>query len=159
MNTEYFMHKAIDLARKGWPMVAPNPMVGCVIVHKDQIVAEGFHQQFGQAHAEVNAIKDLPDSIRPEECEVYVTLEPCSHHGKTPPCADLIIAKGFKKVIVACKDPNPLVAGNGNKKMEAAGITVISGILEKEARQLNKRFITFFEKKTALHLFKVGTNS
>jgi diaminohydroxyphosphoribosylaminopyrimidine deaminase/5-amino-6-(5-phosphoribosylamino)uracil reductase len=141
------MQRAIDLAKKGWPMVAPNPMVACVIVHRDQIVAEGYHQQFGQAHAEVNAIKDLPASIRPQDCELYVTLEPCSHQGKTPPCADLIISKGFKKVIIASMDPNPLVSGRGIKKLETAGIKVVSGILEKEARQLNKRFFTFFEKK------------
>jgi diaminohydroxyphosphoribosylaminopyrimidine deaminase / 5-amino-6-(5-phosphoribosylamino)uracil reductase len=147
MNREHFMQRAIDLAKKGWPMVAPNPMVACVIVHRDQIVAEGYHQQFGQAHAEVNAIKDLPASIRPQDCELYVTLEPCSHQGKTPPCADLIISKGFKKVIIASMDPNPLVSGRGIKKLETAGIKVVSGILEKEARQLNKRFFTFFEKK------------
>ncbi len=147
MNQEYFMQRAIDLAKKGWPMVAPNPMVGCVIVHNNEIVAEGYHQQYGQAHAEVNAIKNLSEALSPQACELYVTLEPCTHHGKTPPCADLIITKGFKKVIIACKDPNPLVAGNGIKKLQAAGIEVIVGVLEKEARLLNKRFITFFEKK------------
>lgn len=147
MNDIQFMQRAIDLAKKGWPMVAPNPMVGCVIVHQEKVVATGYHQQYGQAHAEVNAIQALEKSIPPNECVLYVTLEPCSHQGKTPPCVDLILSKGFKKVVIACKDPNPLVSGNGIKKLQDAGIEVAVGILEKEARQLNKRFITFFEKK------------
>lgn len=147
MNEEQFMQQVLDLAKQGWPMVAPNPMVGCVIVHENKIVAKGYHQQYGQAHAEVNAIKQLPPSISPAECELYVNLEPCSHFGKTPPCADLIIEKGFKKVVIAGKDPNPLVAGQGIQRLQNAGIAVNLGVLEKKARLLNKRFYTFFEKK------------
>lgn len=147
MDHEYFMQKALDLAALGWPQVVPNPMVGCVIVHKGEIVASGYHQKYGGAHAEVNAINALSDKLSPADCTLYVTLEPCSHHGKTPPCADLIVRSGFKTVVVACKDPNPLVSGKGIEKLEKAGVKVISGVLEAQARELNKRFICFFEKK------------
>jgi diaminohydroxyphosphoribosylaminopyrimidine deaminase/5-amino-6-(5-phosphoribosylamino)uracil reductase len=154
MNHEYYMQLALDLAKQGWPQVAPNPMVGCVIVYKNEVGASGFHQNFGEPHAEVNAIKALPANIPPGECILYVTLEPCSHHGKTPPCADLIINKGFKTVVVACKDPNPLVGGSGIKKLRDAGIEVITGILEKEAKELNKRFITFHKHKRPYFILK-----
>ncbi len=154
MNHQYYMQQALELARQGWPRVAPNPMVGCVIEENDRIVASGFHQTFGEAHAEVNAINLLPPQIQPAGCTLYVTLEPCSHHGKTPPCAELIINKGFKRVVVACSDPNPLVAGLGIKKMREAGIEVTTGLLEKEARELNKRFITFFEQKRPYYILK-----
>ncbi len=141
------MQKALEIAASGWPQVAPNPLVGCVIVHEGEIVASGYHKKYGEAHAEVNAINALPDKLSPADCILYVTLEPCSHHGKTPPCADLIIRSGFKTVVVACKDPNPLVSGKGIERLEKAGVKVISGILETQARELNKRFICFFEKK------------
>ena len=154
MNHDYYMQQALDLARLGWPQVAPNPMVGCVIVYKDEIVASGYHKIYGEAHAEVNAINALPEKLSPVDCILYVTLEPCSHHGKTPPCADLIIQSGFKTVIIASKDPNPLVAGSGIKKLEDAGIEVISGVLEEEARDLNKRFICFFEQKRPYVMLK-----
>lgn len=154
MNHEYYMREALDLSRKGWPSVVPNPLVGAVIVRNDKIVASGYHQHFGQAHAEVNAIAALPDTIPASECTLYVTLEPCSHHGKTPPCADLIISKGFKAVVIACKDPNPLVAGKGIKKLKAAGIQVLTDILAQEARQLNKRFVAFYEKKRPYYVLK-----
>lgn len=146
MNHPYYMQIALDLAKQGWPQVAPNPMVGCVIVKNDTVVAQGFHAMYGGPHAEVVAISNLPKDISPAECTLYVTLEPCSHFGKTPPCADLIIEKGFKTVVVACNDPNPLVSGNGIKKLQAAGIDVITGVLEIQARQLNKRFVTYFEE-------------
>ncbi|MBL7912945.1 MAG: bifunctional diaminohydroxyphosphoribosylaminopyrimidine deaminase/5-amino-6-(5-phosphoribosylamino)uracil reductase RibD [Bacteroidia bacterium] len=154
MNHEHYMQLALDLAQQGWPNVAPNPMVGCVIVHNNTVVAQGYHESYGLAHAEVNAIHDLNTEIDPKECVLYVSLEPCSHHGKTPPCADLIIHKGFKTVVVACKDPNPLVSGNGIAKLKQAGINVIEGILEPEAKKLNKRFITFFEKKRPYYILK-----
>lgn len=147
MTHEYYMQQALELARKGWPQVAPNPMVGCIIEHRGEIVASGYHQKFGEAHAEVNAIRAIPPQIPTAECTLYVTLEPCSHHGKTPPCSDLIIRSGFKTVVVACKDPNPLVSGKGIERLERAGVKVISGVLETQARELNKRFICFFEKK------------
>ena len=148
------MHQALKLAKKGWPNVAPNPLVGCVIICDEKIVAEGYHKKNGDAHAEVNAINTLPINIQPKNCSLCVTLEPCSHFGKTPPCADLIIARGFKTVVIASKDPNPLVSGNGIKKLKEAGINVITGVLEKEARELNKHFITFFEKKRPYFILK-----
>ncbi len=147
MTHEFYIGLALQLAQQAGLNTSPNPLVGCVIVHNDAIVATGYHQKFGEAHAEVNAINALPAQLLTAYCILYVTLEPCSHHGKTPPCADLIIAKGFKKVVVACKDPNPLVAGAGIQKLRNAGIEVIVGVLEKEARELNKRFFSFFEKK------------
>jgi diaminohydroxyphosphoribosylaminopyrimidine deaminase / 5-amino-6-(5-phosphoribosylamino)uracil reductase len=154
MTHKFFMQQTLVLAKKGWPYVAPNPLVGCVIVYDDKIISQGYHQKYGQAHAEVNAINTLPTNIQPKDCTLYVTLEPCSHFGKTPPCADLIIAKGFKTVVVACKDPNPVVSGRGIKKIQEAGIEVIINVLEKEARELNKHFITFFEKKHPYFILK-----
>lgn len=154
MNHDYYMQQALDLARKGWPQVAPNPMVGCVIVRGDEIVASGYHAQFGGPHAEVAAIRQLPAGLPAADCILYVTLEPCSHTGKTPPCADLLIQKGFKQVVVATKDPNPQVAGQGIAKLQAAGIAVTLGILEKEARELNRHFITFFEKQRPYYILK-----
>jgi diaminohydroxyphosphoribosylaminopyrimidine deaminase / 5-amino-6-(5-phosphoribosylamino)uracil reductase len=147
LKEEGFMRLALELALKGWPEVAPNPMVGCVIVNKGHVVASGYHQKFGETHAEVNAINTLPDTVFPNDCELYVSLEPCAHHGKTPPCAELIIKKGFKKVIIASSDPNPLVNGKGIALLRAAGIEVVAGLLEAEARYLNRRFYTFHEKK------------
>jgi len=151
---DFFMDKALHLAGKGWPAVAPNPMVGCVIVKGDTLVAQGYHQKFGEKHAEVMAINQLPDNIDPNDCTLYVTLEPCTHFGKTPPCTDLIISKGFKTVVVACKDPNPVVSGLGIDKLRKAGVQVITGVLEKNARELNKRFITYFEKKRPYYILK-----
>jgi diaminohydroxyphosphoribosylaminopyrimidine deaminase / 5-amino-6-(5-phosphoribosylamino)uracil reductase len=147
LKEEGFMRLALELARKGWPDVAPNPMVGCVIVKNGEVVSSGYHQRFGEAHAEVKAIQALAEGISPEDCELYVNLEPCSHHGKTPPCAELILEKGFKKVFIASGDPNPLVNGKGTALLRAAGSEVITGIIEAEARELNKRFYTFHEKK------------
>jgi len=149
-----YMQLALDLAKQGWSMVAPNPMVGCVIVMDEKIVAKGYHKKYGEAHAEVNAIKKLKKSIHPKDCILYVNLEPCSHHGKTPPCADLIINKGFKKVVIANLDQNPLVAGKGIEKLKNAGIEVITGVLEKEGCELNKRFFTFHEKKRPYYILK-----
>jgi len=149
-----YMKKAFELAQKGLGFVSPNPMVGCVIVKDDKIVAEGYHQTYGEAHAEVNAIHNLPSHIDPKDCTLYVNLEPCSHHGKTPPCADLIISKGFKKVVVCNVDPNPLVAGKGLEKLKQAGIEVTQGICEAEGRNLNKRFFTFHEKKRPYIILK-----
>lgn len=149
-----YMRRCIELAAKGWPTVQPNPMVGSVIVKGNKIVAEGHHEKFGGPHAEVNAINNLPKDIHPKDCILYVSLEPCRHHGKTPPCADLIIEKGFKTVVVACTDPNPLMSGSGVRKLLEAGIDVITNVLEQEARQQNRRFITFFEKKRPYVILK-----
>lgn len=147
------MTRCLELAAKGLGQVAPNPMVGCVIVYDDKIIAEGYHQQYGSAHAEPNAIKQVSDELL-KKCTLYVSLEPCSHHGKTPPCADLIISKGIKKVVVGNLDSNPLVAGKGIQKLKDAGIEVEFGILDKECRELNKRFFTFHEKKRPYVILK-----
>lgn len=131
-------------------------MVGCVIVHKGRIIGEGYHQQYGTAHAEVNAI----NSVKPQhvaalrEATLYVNLEPCSHFGKTPPCTDLIIKTGFKYVVIGTIDPNPIVRGRGLQKLVSAGCDVKVGILENECRELNKRFFTFYEKKRPYIILK-----
>lgn len=147
------MRRALDLASRGLGRVAPNPMVGCVIVCNSQIIAEGYHEQYGSAHAEPNAIKKVSDELL-KESTLYVTLEPCSHFGKTPPCADLIISKGIKKVVVGNLDSNPLVSGKGIQKLKEAGIEVEYGVLDKECRILNKRFFTFHEKKRPYVILK-----
>ncbi|MDO8998795.1 MAG: bifunctional diaminohydroxyphosphoribosylaminopyrimidine deaminase/5-amino-6-(5-phosphoribosylamino)uracil reductase RibD [Bacteroidota bacterium] len=154
MNHKHYMHEAIELAKKGLGAVAPNPMVGCVIVYNDAIVASGYHQNYGEAHAEVNAINNLSSDINPADCTLYVTLEPCSHFGKTPPCADLIIEKGFKQVMVCNLDVNPLVAGKGVEKLKNAGLVVTTGVLEQEGKLLNKRFFTFYEKNRPYYILK-----
>jgi diaminohydroxyphosphoribosylaminopyrimidine deaminase/5-amino-6-(5-phosphoribosylamino)uracil reductase len=149
-----FMQRTLELARKGVGAVSPNPRVGCVIVHDGKIIGEGWHQKYGEAHAEVNAVGSVEDISLLKESTVYVNLEPCSHQGKTPPCADLLIHQQVKKVVIANGDPNPLVNGLGIKKLKAAGIEVVSGILEKEGRELNKRFFTFIEKKRPYIILK-----
>jgi len=148
------MQTALNLAELGLGSVAPNPMVGCVIVYKNEIVAQGYHQKYGETHAEVNAINNLNVNINPKNCTLYVTLEPCSHFGKTPPCADLIIEKGFNKVVVCNLDSNPLVAGKGIKKLKNAGIEVIIGILEDFGNELNKRFFAFHKFKRPYIILK-----
>jgi len=127
------MQRCLQLALKGLGDVAPNPMVGCVIVHNNVIIGEGYHQKYGEAHAEVNAIASVANKSLLAESTLYVNLEPCSHHGKTPPCSDLLIAYNIKRVVVACLDTNPLVAGRGIEKLRNAGVEVFRGILEKEA--------------------------
>ncbi len=148
------MHRALELAKRGFGNVAPNPMVGCVIVHNDSIIGEGWHQQFGQAHAEVNAINSVINQELLAQSTLYVTLEPCSHFGKTPPCADLIITKNIPKVVIASIDPNPKVSGKGIEKLKTAGIEVISGILDAEAKFINRRFNTFHQKKRPYIILK-----
>ena len=146
-HSQLFMQRALQLARLGAGTVSPNPMVGCVIVHNGKIIGEGYHQKHGDAHAEVNAVNAVSDKSLLSESDIYVTLEPCSHFGKTPPCADLLIKYKFKKVIVCNYDPNPLVAGQGIEKLRQVGIEVEVGLLEEEGRELNKRFFTYIEKK------------
>jgi len=135
-----FMQRSLQLARKGEGFVNPNPMVGAVIVHHDQIIGEGYHRQYGEAHAEVNALASVKDKSLLREATLYVSLEPCAHQGKTPPCADLIIARKIPRVVVAVTDPNPQVAGKGIDRMRAHGIEVTVGMLEEEARELNRIF-------------------
>jgi diaminohydroxyphosphoribosylaminopyrimidine deaminase / 5-amino-6-(5-phosphoribosylamino)uracil reductase len=153
-NHELYMNRALNLAKLSAGNVAPNPMVGCVIVHNNEIIGEGWHKKYGEAHAEVNAISSVVDQALLAESTVYVTLEPCSHFGKTPPCADLLIDKKVKKVIVCNIDPNPLVAGKGIEKLQISGIEVETGILAKEGLAINKRFFTFFEKKRPYIILK-----
>ncbi len=151
---EQLMHRAFELAQLGVGKVSPNPRVGCVIVYDGKIIGEGWHQKFGEAHAEVNAIKSVSDQSLLKESTVYVNLEPCSHQGKTPPCADLLIQHQVKKVVISTIDSNPLVGGKGIEKLRLAGIAVEVGILEKEGRELNKRFFTFVEKKRPYLILK-----
>lgn len=133
------MLEAIQLAKKGWYTTRPNPRVGCVLVKDDKVIGRGWHQQAGQAHAEINALDDANGQA--EGATAYVTLEPCSHFGKTPPCCDALIQAKVKRVVVAMLDPNPLVSGQGIKRLKEAGIEVVSGVLEKEAFALNRGFI------------------
>lgn len=139
-QNEQHMRRALELARLGEGKVAPNPMVGCVIVKDGQVIGEGWHQQYGQAHAERNAVASVSDKKLLKGSTVYVTLEPCSHYGKTPPCVDLLIEHEVGKVVIASKDPNPLVDGGGIKKLEHAGIQVEIGILQQEGQKLNQEF-------------------
>ncbi|OIN58077.1 bifunctional diaminohydroxyphosphoribosylaminopyrimidine deaminase/5-amino-6-(5-phosphoribosylamino)uracil reductase RibD [Arsenicibacter rosenii] len=158
---EQFMLRALELAALGRGFVSPNPMVGCVIVYEasdrePRIIGEGWHRQYGSWHAEVNAVQSVAaadDALLPEST-VYVTLEPCSHFGKTPPCADLLISKRVKRVICCNDDPNPLVAGKGFQKLREAGIEVITGVLAEQGRRLNARFFTMMEQQRPYILLK-----
>ncbi|MBQ9214903.1 MAG: bifunctional diaminohydroxyphosphoribosylaminopyrimidine deaminase/5-amino-6-(5-phosphoribosylamino)uracil reductase RibD [Bacteroidales bacterium] len=153
-ENEKFMLRCIELAKLGSGNVSTNPMVGAVIVHNGKIIGEGFHKKFGQAHAEVNAINSVKTPELLKESEIYVSLEPCAHFGKTPPCADLIIQKGIKKVYVGCLDPFSKVDGKGILKLRQAGIEVVTGILEKECQELNRRFFTFVNLKRPYVILK-----
>lgn len=141
------MLRCIQLAKNGLGTTYPNPLVGSVIVHNDRIIGEGWHYRAGLPHAEVNAIASVSELNLLREATLYVSLEPCSHFGKTPPCADLIIESGIKKVVVGSLDPNPKVAGRGIKRLMEAGCEVIVGVLHAECDILNKRFFTFHQKK------------
>ena len=155
MNTqEAYMKRCLQLAAKGMGNVAPNPMVGCVIVYQDKIIGEGYHQKYGEAHAEVNAINAVEDKELLKNVTLYVNLEPCSHYGKTPPCADLIIEHKIPYVIIGSIDTNSLVAGKGIEKLAKAGTDVKIGVLEKECKELNKRFFTFYDKKRPYIILK-----
>ncbi|MEY3758825.1 MAG: riboflavin biosynthesis protein RibD [Pseudomonadota bacterium] len=134
----FYMARAIQLAKKGRYTTDPNPRVGCVLVRNDQIISEGWHVKAGLGHAEVEALKHVTDA---NGATAYVTLEPCSHHGKTPPCCDALIKAGVSRVVVAMQDPNPLVSGRGLEKLKVAGIEVICGVLQEDARTLNRGFI------------------
>ncbi|NDV46389.1 bifunctional diaminohydroxyphosphoribosylaminopyrimidine deaminase/5-amino-6-(5-phosphoribosylamino)uracil reductase RibD [Paludibacter sp. 221] len=144
---ELYMSRCIQLARYGAGYVAPNPMVGAVVVCDGKIIGEGYHRRYGEAHAEPNAINSVKDKALLKNSTMYVSLEPCSHYGKTPPCADLIVSCGIPKVVVGTLDPNPKVAGRGVAKLREAGIDVKVGCLESECEELNKRFFTFQKKK------------
>lgn len=141
-----YMQRCLQLAEKGLGRVAPNPMVGCVIVYNGTIIGEGYHQQYGQAHAEVNAIRSVANQTLLPRATLYVNLEPCSHHGKTPPCANLIIEKKIKRVVIGSYDPNPLVAGKGIALLQQHGVEVVTEVLKQEADYLNRRFFTYHTK-------------
>lgn len=141
------MHRCLQLARLGGSYTAPNPMVGAVVVHNDIIIGEGFHQRYGEAHAEPNAIQSVSDKSLLCECTLFINLEPCSHFGKTPPCANLIVQSGIPKVVIGTLDPNPKVSGKGIEIMREAGIEVVTGILEEACRELNKRFFVWQTEK------------
>ena len=162
MDNEKYIRRCIEIARRGEYFVAPNPMVGAVLVQEglpvtgyglqERILAEGWHEKYGEGHAEVNcfrraeeAISRQPSAISYKDCTLFVSLEPCSHYGKTPPCAKLIIEKGVGRVVVGMLDPNPLVAGKGVQMLRDAGIEVVVGVLERECRELNKRFLCLHE--------------
>ena len=153
-ENEKFMRRCIQLAKLGAGSVSTNPMVGAVVVYNGNIIGEGFHKRFGQAHAEVNAINSVKNPGLLSKSEIYVSLEPCAHFGKTPPCADLIIEKGIRKVYVGCLDPFSKVDGKGIQKLRNAGIEVVTGVLEKECQELNRRFFTFVNLKRPYIILK-----
>jgi len=150
------MHRCLQLAKKGLGNVAPNPMVGAILVHKDVIIGEGYHQSFGSNHAEVNCIQSVASNNKHliKDSTLYVSLEPCNHFGKTPPCTNFIIQHGIKEVIIACMDSFEKVNGSGIEKLKEAGIKVTTGVLEKEALVLNKRFFTFHTLKRPYIILK-----
>lgn len=145
MTDESYIKLAIEIAKKGYGKVSPNPLVGCIIVKNDRILGAGFHEKFGSKHAEVNAIEKAGNSV--EGATLYSNLEPCSHFGKTPPCVDLIITSKIKKVVIGTLDMNPKISGKGVKKLKAAGIEVKVGILENDCITLNKFFFKYITKK------------
>lgn len=142
------MERCIELARLGAGYVAPNPMVGSVLVYEGRIIGEGYHQLYGEAHAEVNCVASVKAEDRSliPQSTMYVSLEPCSHYGKTPPCVDLIIREKIPVVVIGCRDVFKLVDGKGIEKLKAAGVEVITGVMEKECKELNKRFFTFHKE-------------
>jgi len=152
----YWMQRCIQLAGLAVGHVAPNPLVGAVLVYGDRIIGEGYHQVYGQAHAEVNCIASVQESDREliQHAVMYVSLEPCAHFGKTPPCADLIIRHRIPTVVIGCRDPFAQVDGKGIEKLQAAGVEVITGVLEDECRVLNKRFFTFHTQQRPYIILK-----
>ncbi|MDD3875046.1 MAG: bifunctional diaminohydroxyphosphoribosylaminopyrimidine deaminase/5-amino-6-(5-phosphoribosylamino)uracil reductase RibD [Bacteroidales bacterium] len=148
------MKRCLELAKKGLGNVSPNPLVGCVIVHDDKIIGEGYHIKYGQAHAEVNAINAVKDKSVLKHAALYVNLEPCSHYGKTPPCADLIVKHKIPKVFIGCVDSNIKVSGKGISTLEAGACHVTLGVLEEESRFINRRFFTFHEKRRPYIILK-----
>lgn len=157
-SDDIYMKRCIQLAQIGQGNVSPNPMVGAVVVYQNKIVGEGYHKQYGEAHAEVNALKNVPDNILPD-CTLYVNLEPCSHHGKTPPCADLIISKGIKRVVIGTLDPFEKVSGNGIRKLQNAGIETSLNHCVEQCNNLNKRFFTNVIKKRPFIILKYAQTS
>lgn len=151
---EKYIRRCIQLAQNGIREAAPNPMVGAVIVHNNKVIGEGYHIRCGESHAEVNAIKSVKDKELLKDSTIYVSLEPCSHTGKTPPCADLIIANKIPHVVIGCQDPFSKVAGNGIKRLKEHGIKVEVGVLEQECLELIHRFCVFHNKKRPYIILK-----
>lgn len=151
---EKYMRRCLQLAALGLGKVQPNPMVGAVIVYHDKIIGEGYHHQYGQAHAEVNALASVKDKSLLKESTIYVSLEPCSHYGKTPPCADAIIRHGIPKVVIGTKDYHDKVNGGGIQKLLDAGIEVVQNVCEAECYEINKRFFTYYQKKRPYIILK-----
>jgi diaminohydroxyphosphoribosylaminopyrimidine deaminase/5-amino-6-(5-phosphoribosylamino)uracil reductase len=154
-----FMKRALELAARGAGHVAPNPMVGCVIVREGRIIGEGFHERYGGPHAEVNAIASVEDPALLQESTLYVTLEPCAHFGKTPPCSNLIIEKRIPRVVIGNLDPFPAVNGRGIEQLRQAGIHVETNVLNDECRFMNRRFFTFHEKQRPYVILKWAQSS
>ena len=152
MNPEY-MRRAIELAKRGEGRVSPNPLVGCVAVKDEKVIAQGWHDHYGGFHAERNALTGVPRDVT-EGADLYVTLEPCCHHGKTPPCTDIIIEKGIKRVFVGSDDPNPLVAGGGFAALRAAGIEVQTHVLKDKCDSINEVFFHYISTKTPFVVMK-----
>lgn len=155
---EIIMQRCFELAKRAEGNVSPNPLVGAVLVYDNRIISEGWHEKYGEAHAEVNAIRDVDNDIL-KKSQLYVNLEPCNHFGKTPPCSDLIVSKNIPKVFISILDPNPLVSGSGIQKLEKAGIDIKSGILEDEGRQVNRRFLCRIEKNRPYIVLKWAQTS
>lgn len=156
---EKYINRCLALAKNGLGTTYPNPLVGAVIVYEDKIIGEGWHHEAGKAHAEVNAIQQVEDENLLKKSTIYVSLEPCSHFGKTPPCSDLIIAKGIKNVVIGMLDPFEKVAGRGIKKLMEAGCNVQVGVLEEACKELNKRFLTYHLKKRPYVILKWAQSS
>ncbi len=154
MDDQFYMQRALDLAALGRGSVSPNPLVGCVIVHDNKIIGEGWHKKYGESHAEVNAIHSVENKGLLKDSTVFVTLEPCAHFGKTPPCADLLVHHHVKKVVISVTDPNPLVGGKGIQKLQEAGIEVETGILEAAGKAINKRFFNALHRKRPYIILK-----
>lgn len=154
MQDEFYIKRCIELAQKALGNTYPNPMVGSVIVHNGKIIGEGYHRKAGEPHAEINAISSVRDKTLIPESTIYVSLEPCAHYGKTPPCALKIIELGFKKVVIGAMDSHDKVNGKGKKMIQDAGIEVVSGILEEACIALNKRFFTYHEKQRPYIILK-----
>lgn len=158
---EQYMYRCLQLAMSGSGYVAPNPLVGAVLVHQNRIIGEGYHKIYGEAHAEVNCIASVKESDRRliSDSVLYVSLEPCSHYGKTPPCADMIIKNRIPRVVIGCRDPFPEVNGKGVEKLQRAGIALTLGVLEKECQTLNKRFFTFHQQHRPYIVLKWAESS
>lgn len=160
MNTdELYISRCLQIAENSLGNTYPNPMVGCIIVYDGKIIGEGYHQKCGEAHAEVNAINSVKDKSLLSKSTLYVNLEPCSHYGKTPPCADLIIKHQIKRVVIGTQDVNELVSGNGIKKLQDAKIEVVYGVIENECNELNKRFNTYHLQKRPYIILKWAKTS